>query len=225
MSEKLSKTEKSRMSLHQAVVEEKIRLVFAEMDKLVSDTYGVQISGSELPITFGFAQGTLAYYSYHPSFGSQRSDLGSEHFHFSLRYFAEEGDLFLDPKNFRHVVIHEYAHYMVRHIFPEAARRELSHGQTWRKCCRKLGIVPKATFSEKQRHYEWVQLFIMTGEFEPAPLAVSKYACGDYIQHPTLGLGKIIEIEPSKTAVNLVVCFDQCIKRIDQKWALKHCTD
>ena len=224
MSIKLSEKEKKYMSAHQTEIEEKIRSIFAEMDELVFQSHGIRVSGAALPITFGFSRNPLAYYSYHPARKSGRKNLGNEHFHFSLRYFAEEGDFSLKNRNFRHVVIHEYGHYMVQHVFPQEASLESAHGETWRKCCRELGIVPKATFSDGQRRQDWAQLFLSSGGFEQAPLAAAEFACGDYIRHPSLGTGLITEIEASKLAVNLVVCFEHCIKRIDQKWAIKNCT-
>ena len=224
MSARLSEIEKKNMSVHQTEIEGKIRSIFAEMDEIVFQTHGVRVSGAALPITFGFARNTLAYYSYHPESKSGRESLGNEHFHFSLRYFAEEGDLSLETRNFRHVVIHEYGHYMVRQVFPQEACLEYPHGKTWRKCCRELGIVPKATFSEDQRHQDWSQLFLLTDGFEQAPPATIKFTCGDYIRHPSLGQGRITEIEASRLAVNLVVRFEQCVKKIDQKWAMNNCT-
>ena len=223
MSARLSEKEKKHMSENQSEIEEKIRSIFAEMDELVFQSHGIRASGATLPITFGFSRNPLAYYSYHPADKSERKKLGSEHFHFSLRYFSEEGDFSLNNRNFRHVVIHEYGHYMVRHVFPQEACLETAHGETWRKCCRELGIVPKATFSEGQGRHDWAQLFLPSGGFERAPLAGAKFACGDYIRHPSLGKGLITEIEASKLAVNLVVRFEQGIKRIDQKWAMKNC--
>ena len=223
MSARLSEKEKKHMSENQSEIEEKIRSIFAEMDELVFQSHGIRVSGATLPITFGFSRNPLAYYSYHPADKSERKKLGSEHFHFSLRYFAEEGDFSLRNKNFRHVVIHEYGHYMVRHVFPLEACVERPHGETWRRCCRELGIVPKAVFSDNQRPKDWSQLFLLNGGFEQAPLAAERFSCGDYIRHPSLGEGVITEIEASKLAVNLVVRFDHCTKKIDQKWALNNC--
>lgn len=223
MSARLSENEKNYMSMHQVEIEAKIRSIFAEMDALVFRIHGVHVSGASLPITFGFSRNPLAYYSYHPTNKSGRKNLGSEHFHFSLRYFAEEGDLSLKNRNFRHVVIHEYGHYMVRHVFPREACQEGAHGETWKKCCRELGIVPKSTFSDNQRRQDWSQLFLLTGGFEQAPLAAAKFTCGDVISHPSLGIGEITAVEASKLAVNLVVHFEHCVKKIDQKWAMNNC--
>ena len=224
MAARLSAKDKKYMSVNQTEIKERIRHIFAEMDGIVFKKHGIRVSGADLPITFGFAEGALAYYSYHPEKTFQRKKLGDEHFQFSLRYFAKEGDLALTNSVFRHVVIHEYGHYMVQHVFPQEASLESAHGETWRKCCRELGIVPKATFSDGQRRQDWAQLFLSSGGFEQAPLAAAEFACGDYIRHPSLGTGLITEIEASKLAVNLVVCFEHCIKRIDQKWAIKNCT-
>ena len=222
MPARLSKKEKKYMSIHQAEIEEKIRFIFAEMDELVFQRRGIRVAGVALPITFGFSGIFPASYSYHPA--SKPGKLGNEHFHFSLRYFAEEGDLSLKYKNFRHIVIHEYAHYMVQHVFPHEACLEKPHGETWRKCCLELGIIPKVVFSDKHRYQDWSQLFLPTDGFEQAPPAPAKYTCGDCIRHPSLGKGLITGIEASKLAVNLVVQFEHCIKRIDQKWAMENCT-
>ena len=224
MSKTLSKEEKQWMSAHQAEVEEKIRSIFAEMDELVFQSRGIRLSGADLPITFGYSKGATAYYQYHPTNEAGRKKLGDEHFHFSLRYFAEEGDFSLSSKNFRHQVIHEYGHYMAQHIFPNEVCRERPHGETWQKCCRELGIVPEASFDDRQRTQDWANLFLPSAGFEQAPLADAKFSCGDCISHPSFGQGLIIEIEASRLAVNLVVQFEQCVKRIDQNWAMKNCT-
>ena len=220
----LSEKEQEQMSVHKDVIEQRIRTIFEEMDKLVFQKYNVLLSGCTLPITFGFSKNPLAYYRYSISIGVKgRKRPRKEYFHFSLRYFAEEGDLALKGLNFRHIVIHEYAHYMAHHIFPDEVCKEKPHGMTWKKCCRELGIIPAATFNNKQRNYEYVQLFLLTGDYEEAPLAKAELSCGEQIIHPTLGKGRIIDIISSRQGIDLIIEFEGCTKTLDQKWVMKQC--
>ena len=52
----LSEKEQEQMSVHKDVIEQRIRTIFAEMDKLVFQKYNVLLSGCTLPITFGFSK-------------------------------------------------------------------------------------------------------------------------------------------------------------------------
>ena len=126
MSKRLSKKEKANMSKYQAEIEERIRSIFAEMDKLEN-----------------------------------------EHFRFSLRHFVRKDEISLADSTFRNIVIHEYAHYMVTHLYPKAAREEAAHGETWEECCYELGITPIVTYINEQLYKEWAHLLRPTSD-EPS---------------------------------------------------------
>lgn len=167
MSKRLSKKEKANMSKYQAEIEERIRSIFAEMDELVLKNHGTRLSGASLPITFGFSKRSWASYSCYLRKKGEKYKLENEHFRFSLRHFVSKDEISLADSTFRNIVIHEYAHYMVTHLYPKAAREEAAHGETWEECCYELGITPIVTYINEQLYKEWAHLLRPTSD-EPS---------------------------------------------------------
>ena len=167
MSKRLSKKEKANMSRYQAEIEERIRGIFAEMDEQVLKNHGTRLSGASLPITFGFSKRSWASYSCHLRKKGEKHMLENERFRFSLRHIARKDEFSLTDSTFRNIVIHEYAHYMVEHLYPKAAREEAAHGETWEECCYELGITPIVTYIDEQLYKEWAHLLLPTSD-EPS---------------------------------------------------------
>ena len=82
-------------------------------------------------------------------------------------HFVSKDEISLADSTFRNIVIHEYAHYMVTHLYPKAAREEAAHGETWEECCYELGITPIVTYINEQLYKEWAHLLRPTSD-EPS---------------------------------------------------------
>ena len=218
MEKGLSIQEKEKMSFDTAEIELKIRNILVEMDSIILRKKGITLQGGSLPIVFNYRKQHLAAYGVRQK--RQTGEITGETFYFSLRYFSKAGDYKLDDLLFRYVVMHEYGHFMVQHLY---SINEEPHGPVWKKCCREIGIIPRAIFQDSQRGMSYSQLFLPHGYYEQTPVVKALYQIGDIIEHPAYGKGEITALERTQLGVSLTVRFALIEKRLDQKWVMAHC--
>jgi len=165
--------------------EKKIRAELKRLDDFTG------LKGATLPIKFGKAKTSLAYFS--PAKDNM-------HFYFSNFYF-QDPEFPVEDKN--DVIRHEYAHYMDYVI-----NGVCGHGVTWKMCCNRIGARPIRCYNIKNS-----DRYLKLHEAEDRENAeLDKIKVGTPLTHPMYGKGTIISITGEGTSRLAVVIFPDAEK-------------
>lgn len=201
----------------------KIRRLYLPFDQRFS------LHGAELPVLFSWDRDVLG--AYVPQCGEEK-----EHFVFSL-YFAGFTEGSLTPKDKRDLFLHEYAHYMCRHMdIPDEYRfRGGPHGSAWKYCCSLIGAAPSEVYRSGMgaQEHDYEKLLrnpmkdkdagardLRRREKEDRDLKKRRilFSEGETVIHPKFGEGMIKKIEQTENSVRLQIRFPSGTKNIDQRW-------
>lgn len=191
------------------------------------------LSAGKVPIEFTYDTQVLG--SYTPGDGGEE-----ECFRFSLFFIGYALKHPMEKEDRKDLFLHEYAHYMVKHMeIPEEYRHQSGkHGSAWKYCCSLIGAVPTAGYRAGEaleihdydkalkrntlsRTVPMVDQYRREQEYKQQKKSKVQFQKGDKINHPKYGEGEIIEIEGLTGSVRLVVQFQDERKKIDQEWLLK----
>lgn len=204
-----------------------IRTVYEDLDKKF------HLSGSQIPITFGFDTDVLGSYT--------REGLGEEeHFHFSLLFIGYAVKNPLSKEDRLDLYKHEYAHYMRANMkIPKQYDWQPGiHGSAWKYCCSLIGAVPTPYYKAGEAllkhdydkvlknpiHDKTIPLrdnYRREQEYQKQKNRIIQYKIGEEVKHPKYGVGNVENIQQTEGSVRLHIRFKDEMKIIDQKWLLK----
>lgn len=147
--------------------EESIRNELKRLDHLSG------LHGTTLPISFTEDQHTLGSFLSCPM-----------SFSFSNNWFQNPD---WSRESALDTIRHEYAHYMDYVWY-----RGYGHGQTWKKCCAKVGAIPQRYYNANlEKCFQHIRQIAATAEKR-----ASRYSVGQALLHPQYGKGIILSINP-----------------------------
>lgn len=214
---------RNRMEKLVPVIREKIRALYRPLDS----KYGLR--GALLDILFSWDEDVMG--AYVPK-GPERE----EHFVFSL-CAVSFADSAMTAADKRDLFLHEYAHYMARHIdIPKEYQfRGGAHGSAWQYCCSLIGAAPSESYrpgmgTEKHDYSKTLTHSLsdpfanlknqrrIEEEYRKKKALEVHFAEGDVVQHPKFGEGTVEKLEKTDKSVRVHVRFGDEVKKIDQSW-------
>ena len=176
-----------------------IREEIAKLDKITG------LSGRKLPIYFCVDWGVLGSYIYEDK----------KAFAFSFQHFWN--DFKWTMEDAIDVIKHEYAHYM-----DEVLYNNHGHGETWKKCCLRIGAYPGQYYDPIRRdyyHYRKDQ-----DEKKLSKIKNNKYKISDLLIHPKFGEGRIVSITGKGLEQKIEVLFEkEGLKKLGLVWVSENC--
>lgn len=136
---------------------------------------------------------------------------GEEHmkFEFSLPHFSDVSGPGSEASKLD-TVRHEYAHY-----YAWVKYGERGHGKLWKHACGIVGCDPRRCEDREEMRAK---------EERNAPY-VSAMKTGDVVEHPSYGLGEVLEISNYQHTAILTIEFEDGSKRrIDEHWLIRNGT-
>lgn len=170
------------------------------------------LEGGELPISFDNSYDSIGHFG-----GTEGKERG---FTFSRLYFQSP---YFSKRMACETIMHEYAHYM-SHMRGERP----GHGQEWRECCRKIGLVDHFWVYRPGDNRKYLEEEMGCSPHQKLNLenrmkALERYEAGMRIVHPTFGSGMIEGREGEGESTRLIVRFGTEMKLLSARWVNDHC--
>ena len=182
---------------------ERIRAEIARLDALTG------LNGRDMLIQIGAARQTLGCFS------AKSKD--SMFFRFSAHFF--EADSFSNAEALD-TIAHEYAHYMDYVLNGP----NLSHGESWKACCRIVGARPMRLYQPAVNSLHLAKERAESEEMRRMDEMAARFAINGEVIHAVYGRGKIRDIVTDGKNSRIMIAFPSAgVKTFSLGWMAEHC--